>query len=62
MSRDCGSGASIAVQVSVLARQWRCTSLTLGVVNGNPARRLYERQGFVLVPQVQNHLILGPSD
>lgn len=61
-ARGMGVGTKLLLWGDALARQWRCTSLTLGVVNGNPARRLYERQGFVLVPQVQNHLILGPSD
>ena len=32
------------------AEAQNCAELTLGVVNGNPAIRLYEREGFEAVP------------
>ena len=32
------------------AEAHNCSELTLGVVNGNPAIRLYEREGFESVP------------
>lgn len=48
-ARGMGLGTRLLQWADALAVARGCNMITLGVVNGNPARRLYERQGFVAV-------------
>eukprot|EP00966_Prymnesium_polylepis_P225099 5206283-Prymnesium_polylepis.2 len=45
-ARGKGVGKLLLTWAETQARERGCTLLTLGVLNGNPARRLYERFGF----------------
>lgn len=46
-ARGMGAGTKLLEWAEAKAREKGATMLTLGVVNGNPARRLYDRFGFV---------------
>ena len=51
VTRDCrgnGVGAKLLLAVESAARQAGCCKVTLEVNDNNPARKLYERCGFVL--------------
>jgi ribosomal protein S18 acetylase RimI-like enzyme len=45
--RGKGIGTKLLQWGEDLANERKCTSYTLAVINGNPARRLYDRWGFV---------------
>jgi ribosomal protein S18 acetylase RimI-like enzyme len=49
-ARGCGVGTKLLRWARRHAEAHNCSELTLGVVNGNPAIRLYEREGFESVP------------
>ena len=49
-ARGKGIGKILLQWAEARARERDCTLLTLSVLNGNPARRLYERVGFVAKP------------
>ena len=49
-ARGKGIGRLLLQWAEAQARAANGTSMTLSVLNGNPARRLYERFGFVVVP------------
>jgi ribosomal protein S18 acetylase RimI-like enzyme len=49
-ARGCGVGTKLLRWARQHAEAQNCAELTLGVVNGNPAIRLYEREGFEAVP------------
>ena len=49
-ARGCGVGTKLLRWARRHAEAQNCVELTLGVVNGNPAIRLYEREGFEAVP------------
>lgn len=46
-ARGKGIGKVLLSWAETMARERNCTYMTLAVLNGNPARRLYERFGFV---------------
>ena len=46
-ARGKGIGTKLLQWAEARARESNSTTLTLSVINGNPARRLYERFGFV---------------
>jgi ribosomal protein S18 acetylase RimI-like enzyme len=46
-ARGKGVGTTLLVWAEATAKERGCTVLGLGVVNGNPASRLYDRFGFV---------------
>lgn len=48
--RGRGTGQKMLEWCEATARERGGTKLTLGVINGNPARRLYERFGFIPQP------------
>ena len=50
-ARGKGIGKRLLQWAEAQARAANGTSMTLSVINGNPARRLYERFGFVVVPE-----------
>ena len=50
-ARGKGIGRLLLQWAEAQARAANGTSMTLSVLNGNPARRLYERFGFVVVPE-----------
>ena len=50
-ARGKGVGRMLLQWAEAKAREHQCTILTLAVLNGNPARRLYERFGFVAKSQ-----------
>ena len=50
-ARGCGVGTKLLRWARRHAEAQNCVELTLGVVNGNPAIRLYEREGFEAVPE-----------
>ena len=50
-ARGKGIGKLLLQWAEAKARAAGGTSMTLSVLNGNPARRLYERFGFVVVPE-----------
>ena len=50
-ARGKGIGKRLLQWAEAQARAANGTSMTLTVLNGNPARRLYERFGFVVVPE-----------
>ena len=49
-ARGCGVGTKLLRWARRRAEARNCAELTLAVVNGNPAIRLYEREGFEAVP------------
>ncbi|GMI50278.1 hypothetical protein ScalyP_jg2000 [Parmales sp. scaly parma] len=46
-ARGKGVGTKLLQWAEERARERKCDRMTLGVINGNPAKRLYERFGFV---------------
>lgn len=48
-ARGMGLGTRLLNWACELAVDRGCNTITLAVMNGNPARRLYERQGFLAV-------------
>lgn len=50
-ARGQGAGTRLLEWAEAVAKDHGSTHITLGVVNGNPARRLYERHGFVITRQ-----------
>eukprot|EP00558_Chaetoceros_sp_UNC1202_P011309 CAMPEP_0197252690 /NCGR_PEP_ID=MMETSP1429-20130617/62332_1 /TAXON_ID=49237 /ORGANISM="Chaetoceros sp., Strain UNC1202" /LENGTH=196 /DNA_ID=CAMNT_0042715139 /DNA_START=80 /DNA_END=670 /DNA_ORIENTATION=+ len=51
-ARGMGAGTKMLEWAEAVARERDATTLTLSVVNGNPAKRLYERKGFKDVAKV----------
>ena len=54
-ARGKGIGRLLLQWAEAQARAANGTSMTLSVLNGNPARRLYERFGFEVVPADPYH-------
>ena len=59
--RKRGLGTAIITAILAEARQ-RELPVVLQVLNGNPARRLYERLGFRVVEQTQTHVRMSTID
>lgn len=58
-ARGKGVGTKLLQWADHLARSRGCNVLTLGVMNGNPAVRLYERHGFVAKRETSCEAFLG---
>ena len=58
-ARGKGVGTMLLKWAEEIAKERNCNLLTLGVVKGNPAKRLYDRFGFEDVPNGSSHCCLA---